>query len=243
MITFFRHTHHLMLNNKKRHGVIAGISLIIMAIVAGFSFGYAHNNLVMDSPEITLQNLQANKSLFYAELSGWSIIFMTDLIVAISLYFFFRNTSKQISTITSLIRITYTLILGIAIIQLFKILPVLSLDTPVLEQHAVSETTVHIQLFEKIWSIGLILFGLHLIGLGYLSVKSKSVPKLLGYLLYFGGLGYAFLHSSRQLSLFDLKVLNLGENILATPMALAEILMALWLVYKGLQKSPSEIKS
>jgi hypothetical protein len=228
---------------EKRQGIIAGIALLIMAIVAGFSFGYVHSNLIVDSPEITIKNLMVNKSLFYAELLGWTIIFITDLIVAIALYFFFRSVSKQISMITAFIRIVYTLILGIAIIHLFKIVPILSLDNIITDQPAFSDTLSNLQLFDKIWSIGLIVFGLHLIGLGYLSIKSKSVPKLLGYLLYFGGISYTLLHTSIQLSLFNTKTLNTIENILALPMALAEILLAFWLLYNGFRNSSSKIKS
>ncbi len=220
-----------MQKKEKKYGIIAGISLVIMAIAAGFSYGYVHVKLVADSSEITLQNMTADKQLFFAELFGWSIIFITDLIVAIALYFFFRRTSKEISVVTAFIRIVYTLILGIAIIQLFKIVPVLSSGNP-----EASETASHLQLFEKLWSVGLIIFGLHLIGLGYLSVKSKSVHWLLGYLLYFGGICYTFLHSSRQLNLFDTKLINSIENILALPMALAEILLAFRLIYVGFRK-------
>jgi hypothetical protein len=209
-----------------------------MAIAEGFAFGYAHSSLVAESPEITLQNLITNQSLFFAELAGWSIIFITDLIVAIALYFFFRSASKQISQVTAFIRIIYTLVLGIAILQLFKIVPVLSSANP-----EASEISSHIQLFEKLWSIGLVVFGLHLIGLGYLSVNSKSVPKLLGYLLYFGGISYTFLHGARHLSLFQVQTLNSIENILALPMALAEILLAFWLLYFGFRKSTSKMKS
>lgn len=226
-----------MENIQKKQGLIAGISLVIMAIAAGFSFGYAHSNLVADTPDITLQNLIANKSLFFAELFGWSLIFLTDIIVAIALYYFFRSTSKQASGITAVIRIIYTLILGIAIIQLFKIVPVLSLSDPLSDKLNVSETASHLQMFEKLWSVGLIIFGLHLVGLGYLSVKSNLVHRLLGYLLYFGGFCYMFLHSSRQLSLFSTEVLTSIENILALPMALAEILLAFWLIYHGFRKS------
>ncbi|HAF29643.1 MAG TPA: DUF4386 domain-containing protein [Bacteroidales bacterium] len=232
-----------MQNKEKKQGIIAGVALFIMAILAGFSFGYAHSNLVVDSPEITFNNLIANKTLFFIELSGWSLIFITDLIVAIALYFFFRNVSKQISMITALIRIFYTLILGIAIIQLYKIAPILSLDNITTDQTVFSKTFSNLQLFDKLWSIGLIVFGLHLIGLGYLSIKSTSVPRLLGYLLYFGGISYTFLHTSIQFSLFNTKTLNTIENILALPMALAEILFAFWLIYNGFRKSPSGIKS
>lgn len=70
MIKTVPHIHQSMQNKEKKQGIIAGISLLIMAIVAGFSFGYAHNSLVADSPEKTFTNLMAHKSLFYAELSG-----------------------------------------------------------------------------------------------------------------------------------------------------------------------------
>jgi len=226
-----------MQNKEKKQGIIAGIALVIMAIFAGFSFGYAHNSLVVDSPEITLQNLIANKSLFFAELSGWSVIFILDVIVAIALYFYFRNTSKQISLITSAIRIVYTLILGVAIIHLFKIIPVLSMDNSISNELVVSESYSHLQLFEKLWSIGLIVFGLHLVGLGYLSVKSQSVPWILGYLLYLGGLSYTFVHAAQQLSLFNTEVISSIENILVIPMTLAEMLLAFWLIYYGFRKS------
>ena len=232
-----------MQSKEKKQGIIAGISLLIMAIAAGLSFGYAHNNLVADSPEITFNNLSADRSLFFLELSGWSLIFITDFIVAIALYYFFRSTSRQVSMITAIIRIIYTLILGIAIIQLFRIVPFLSSDNTASGIIKISETESHLQLFEKLWSVGLIIFGLHLVGLGYLSVKSKSVHWLLGYLLYFGGISYTFIHFTSQMSLFDTKVINSVENILSLPMALAEILLAFWLVYNGFRKSSPVSKS
>ena len=228
---------------EKRNGIIAGISLIIMAIFAGFSYGYAHNTLVADSPEATLKNLIANKSLFYAELSGWSTIFVTDIIVAISLYFFFRSTSKQISMITAVIRVIYTLMLGAAIIQLFKIMPVLSMENPLSNSVYTSESSSHFQGFENLWSVGLIIFGFHLIGLGCLALKSKVVPRFLGYLLYFGGIGYVFIHSARHMNLFETNIINTAETVLALPMALAEILLAFWLIYNGFRNSSAKIQA
>ncbi|MCF8379678.1 MAG: DUF4386 domain-containing protein [Bacteroidales bacterium] len=229
-----------MQNTEKKHGIIAGIALVFMAIVAGFSFGYAHNSLVADSAEITLQNLIANKSLFFAELSGWSVIFILDVIVAIALYYFFRSTSKQISLLTAFIRIAYSLILGIAIVHLFKIIPILSSNNSLSNDLIVFEMYSHLQLFEKLWSIGLIVFGLHLIGLGYLSVKSKSVHWVLGYLLYLGGISYTFIHAARQLSLFNSEVISSIENILILPMTLAEMLLAFWLIYNRFRNTSAK---
>lgn len=226
-----------MKKDQKKQGLIAGFSLILMAVAAGFSYGYAHSHLVSDIDENTLRNLLANKSLFFAELAGWSIIFLTDIIVAIALYYFFQSTSRQISKLTAIIRILYTLMLGFAILQLFRIVPILTSPDPITDQFVVSTTASHFKMFETIWSLGLIVFGFHLIGLGYLSLQSKMVPKLIGYLLYLGGFSYILVHGLRQLSATDSQLVSTMENILALPMALAEILFAFWLIYFGLRKS------
>ncbi len=226
-----------MQNKTKKQGSIAGIALLIMAIVAGFTFGFAHSLLVADSPELTFQNLLANKPLFLAELSGWSIIFILDALVAIALYFFFRSTAKQASLVTAVIRLAYTLLLGIAIIHLFRIIPNLSVSTSFPNEHIVSETYSHLQLFEKIWSIGLIVFGLHLIGLGYLLLKSKLAHGIFGYLLYLGGISYTLVHSLKQLSSLNPEFISTIEEILILPMTLAEMLFAFWLIYQGFRKS------
>lgn len=220
----------------KKQGVIAGISLIIMAIAAGFSYGYVHSSLVDDSAIITYKNLISNKSLFFAGLFSWTIIFITDLIVAIALFYYFRKTDRRVSLITALIRIVYTLILGFAILQLFKIIPIISSDKLLINSFKINEVTSHLQNFERTWSQGLIVFGFHLIGLGYLSVKSSSVNRLLGYLLYLGGISYILIHTAQQISLVNTNVINTAEKLLSLPMALAEILLAFWLIYKGFKK-------
>ena len=225
-----------MQNKEKRYGFIAGMSLLTMAITAGFSYGYVQNSLVVDSPEATFQNLLNHKALFYAGITGWVIIFITDLIVSLALFNYFRKTSRQISLITAILRIIYSLILGIAIFQLFRIIPELFVSLSDINVLAANEVIMLFQLFEKFWSIGLIIFGLHLLGLGYLSVNSKSIPGLLGYLLYLGGVSYTFIHGFRQLALLDPVIISKAENILSLPMALAEILLAFWLIFKRFRK-------
>lgn len=226
-----------MLNKEKKQGIVAGISLIIMAVIAAFSLGYAHAAFAADSPEATLQNLVNGKALFYAELSGWSLIFIADVVVAIALYYFFRSVSKQLSLVTAMIRIVYSVVLGAAILQLFRILPVLSATGDFTDMQNATAAVAYLAQFEKLWSIGLIVFGFHLVGLGILSLKSRSVHRILGYLLVFGGISYSFIHGTRQLNVLDASLINSAEKILALPMALAEILLAIWLIYNGFRKT------
>ncbi len=220
-----------MNKKEKTAGLVAGISLIVMAIAAGFSYGFVQNQIVGESAEITRQNLMDNKSLFLAGLAGWIVIFITDLIVSGALYIFFKTTSKRISLLTSFVRIIYTLVLGLAIFQLTGILPFLK------GTGTSFEINTQFASFGKIWSTGLIIFGFHLLGLGYLSIKSRLIPGFLGYLLYIAGAGYVLIHAAKQFALFSQPVIDSVENILALPMALSEILLAGWLIYKGLKSA------
>lgn len=224
------------LESQKTQAIVAAIYLIIMAVSAGFAFGFAHPTLVSDSPEATLQNLMNTTFLYYGELLAWVIIFIADLAVAIALFKFFRSTSKQVSFITAAIRIIYTLILGIAIWQLFRIIPLIPWDPGSADMDVAAQVAQYFTAFEHIWSAGLIIFGLHLFGLGYLSLRSKVVPKVLGWLLYIGGAGYTFIHASRQMEVFTPDKINSMENWLSLPMALSEILLAFWLLYFGYRK-------
>jgi len=216
-----------MNQKEKRAGLIAGISIIIMAIAAGFSYGYVQNKLLNPSVEITRQNVLENKNLFFAGLVGWILIFITDLIVSGTLYLFFRNRMMRLSRLTAIIRIIYTLILGAAIYQLIAIIPFLQAPDTSFDINA------QFIFFEKIWSAGLIVFGLHLLGLGYLSMKSQYIPWLLSYLLYLAGLSYVLIHSGKTFALFHPHLIDLAETILALPMGLGEIMLAAWLIYKA----------
>ena len=219
-----------MNHSEKRAGLIAGISLIVMAMAAGFAYGFAQGKLVDVSAEIMKQNLLENSSLFYAVLAAWALIFTTDLIVSKALFNVFRHTNRRISAITALVRIAYTLMLGVGILQLSSLVPLLN-------GHEIKvDVRLPFALFERIWSAGLIIFGFHLIGLGYLSIKSKFTPALLGYLLYLAGVSYILIHAARQFALFGQPVIDSAVTILAIPMALGELLLAIWLIFQGLRK-------
>jgi len=216
-----------MNKTEKNAGWIAGISLIIMSLAAGFSYGYVQHKLLNTSVEITRQNVIENKYLFFAGLAGWMVILISDLIVAGALYVFFKSILSRLSLLTALIRIAYTLVLGVAVYQLFGILLLLH------ERGTAHEISSHLASFEKIWSVGLIVFGFHLLGLGYLSMTSRHIPWLLSYLLYLAGLSYVLIHSGKTFALFHPQVIDSAEKILALPMALSEIMLAVWLIYKA----------
>ncbi len=85
--------------------------------------------------------------------------------------------------------------------------------------------------FQDIWHVSLILFGLHLILIGYLAVKSGYVPRVLGVLLVIAGAGYLVGSSGALL------VPGNSVNVAAFTF-IGEALFMLWLLAKGRNVTP-----
>lgn len=221
-----------MKSTQRTYALAAGISLLIMALSAAFSYGYVLSGLeVKGDPAASFNQLISRASLFRVSLGGWLLIFLTDLIVSFALYLFFKETRKGVSLATLMARLLYTAALGTALIRLFSLLPLLN-KQGIDAGAAGSQVLSTLQSFEFIWSVGLIIFGLHLLGLGYLSILYRQIPKLFGYLLLLAGLAYMVIHTSENLGLRE-EVVHKMETILMIPMALSEILLAFWLIIRG----------
>lgn len=222
-------------NAPRRYALISGISLVLMAVVAGFSYGYVHSSLInMEDAQTTYQNLTGAKGLFTAGILGWIIIFLLDAIVAWALYLFFASTSKALAFTSSFLRIAYTAVLGIAIYNLPKALQLINGQLPSTDlEDAASLVTQYLTAFNSIWSNGLIIFGLHLMVLGYLAFKAEFVPKIWGWLLMLAGVSYVFVSSMHALSPELAESMNTIEMVLSIPMTIGELGFAIWLIIKG----------
>jgi len=220
----------LFSKKEAKLGLLAGVLLLIMTVAAGYSYGFAQTKLLGGGTEITNQSVLQNQSLFVGLLIGWGVIFVTDLIVSFALFGYFKRTSKQVSMITAIARLVYTAVLGIAIAQL---LPIFSIFDA-------AETTViadkQFKSFEFIWNVGLIIFGLHLIGLGNLVIKSDTISKFWGYLLYIGGTGYVIVEIATVVEGISQTFADTAQLLFVVPMTASELGLAILLIYKGVKE-------
>jgi hypothetical protein len=83
-----------------------------------------------------------------------------------------------------------------------------------------------LHLFRYSWSMGLVLFGIHLVLLGYLIFRSGYIPKVLGILLVINGLGWML----DSLGPYLLPNANLGFTFITF---FGEIFFMLWLLFRG----------
>ena len=219
--------------NQRLYAIIGGIGIIIMAIAAGISYGFVFNSLVVQGDMvITIQNILASSGLFTAGIFGWLIILICDIVVAWSLYVFLRPIHKQLSLLAAWFRLVYTCILGIAIANLI-IVSILTNNIDAFTNDLSPFVNVFLEAFVGIWSIGLILFGGHLLLIGYLAYHSKAIPQFISFLLMLAALSYLIIHLFYsflpQWNAFTASM----ETVLTIPMIIGESGFGLWLLIKG----------
>lgn len=211
--------------NQRRIAITSGVSLLMMAIIAGFSIGYAYPEF--DNPEhfeLLKQNILKNRGLYYSMIIGIIMIIILDFIVAYTLYKYFKDDHKKTSLISGIIRGMYTIIFGIATFYLTK-----NLNTDELTNQIVHS---NFQQFQTIWNSGLILFGFHIVLIGVLMKLHKKIPKLLCYTTLLAGISYVIV-SALTLKNPNSELVEILVMILALPMTIGELGLAIWLLIKG----------
>ena len=210
--------------------LIAGIGLLIMVVAAPFAELFVFPKLVVPGNAAeTTQNIIANKTLFTSAIFGYLITFICDLIVAWALYVLLKPVNEELSLLTAWFRWVYTVIALDALLNLVTVLRILNasdiLTGSQLDQFS-AQVMLSIQAFRSHWYFGLIFFGIHLGLLGYLAIRSKYIPSILGVLLIIAGSGY--LLTNLKPFLFPTINLDFAEYTFY-----GELIFMLWLLIKG----------
>ena len=213
---------------KRKSALVAGVSLLLMAVAAGYAYGFVYGSLIVSgNSQETYENIKASLDVFIGGIAGWWLIFVLDLMVAWALHEFLKEGNAGISKVTAILRVVYSLVLGAAIIQLMAVVGLVN------DQADTTFMMNKLESFEALWSNGLIIFGLHLLGVGILTIKSKSISNIFGGLFLFAGLCYFVIHIAKTVAPAFSEQIAQTEMVLSLPMALAEIGFAFWLIFKG----------
>ena len=210
--------------------LIAGVSLLIMVLAAPFAELYAYPKLVISGNATqTVQNILENKSLFTAVIFGYLITFICDVLAAWALYVLLKPVNENISLLAAWFRLIYTVIALVALLNLVTVLRLLNtsnISSLFQPDQLQAQVMLSLQVFRSHWYFGLLFFGIHLILLGYLVLRSKYIPKVLGMLLVIAGLGYML--TTLKPYLFPTINLDFAEYTFY-----GELLFMLWLLIKG----------
>ncbi|HMK06211.1 MAG TPA: DUF4386 domain-containing protein, partial [Flavobacterium sp.] len=113
---------HLTFTIERRMALIAGLSLVIMAAIAGIAYGGMFQKLyIVDDANATLTNLTGSSSLFRLFILLFLIVLILDLIVAWALYVFFKHVNEPLSLLSALFRLMYCALFGVSFLSLISV--------------------------------------------------------------------------------------------------------------------------
>lgn len=205
--------------------LITGWSLVFMAIIGGFSLGYAFPQFFNAGPSSALINkFSDQQTLYQLMVVGIGITLILDVVVSYTLYKYFEASSKKLSLVVGILRAIYTLVFAIAAVSLAQNWTLTNISAEMLF------TNLHS--FRTIWYAGLVIFGGHVLLLGVLMKMYRVIPTILWVITIIAGFSYIIIHVLR-LSAFDPALVSVLEMILSLPMILGELGLAIWLLIKG----------
>ncbi|HLO59248.1 MAG TPA: DUF4386 domain-containing protein [Bacteroidales bacterium] len=210
--------------------IIAGIGLLVSLFAAPFAELFALPKLIVPfQPAETANNILHNQTLFSGALIAYLITFISDIVIAWALFILLRPVHRDLSLLTALFRLVYTVIAIIALNNLVTAFQLIT--TPdylsIFSQDQVNnQAMVSLRAFRNHWYFGIVFFGIHLMLLGFLSIRSGYIPKVFGILLMIAGMGY-FLTSLRP---YIMPNVNLD---FAKYTYYGEVLFMLWLLIRG----------
>lgn len=234
------------MSTNKKTARVAGI-LYLTIIVAGIfaEFFVRQSLIVPGDATTTANNITASEGLFRIGIASDLIMIMSDVTLALIFYVLLKPVSDSLSLLAAFFRVAQAVILGINLLNLFFVLQLLS-GAGTLTVFSSDQLHALVLLFlngHSIgYAIGLVLFGLSLLVLGYLVFKSGYFPRILGVLLIVAALGYL----SDSFARFLLPTYDAYEEIFTLvvflPAFIGELSMCLWLLVKGVTVKQTHLR-
>lgn len=234
------------ISNPVKLARLTGVLYLVIFFTAGFGEGVVRSGLIVPGDAAaTVKQISESEMLFRLGFVSDLLAFVTDLFVTVFLYVLFKPVSKTLSLLAAALRLlAHPAIATVNLLNHHAGVLLLN-NSGVIGSFEPGQLNALVSFFLELHSSGYLLagvfFGIHLMFLGYLLYKSGYFPKVLGYLVLFGGLGY--LVESFGMFLFpDYKTIYTGI-VMVTAIA-GEISLTLWLLVKGLdlKQYPGEAK-
>ena len=199
--------------------LIAGVGLLLMAILSPIAYLNTFQRLVkFDDAALTVQNILSSLGAFRTSILLLFIVASLDILVAWALYIVLAAANKNLSALAAWLRVIYAGIFMFAISKLWLALQVITADG--------TQAMSFLKAFQSIWDMALILFGFHLLVLGYLAFTTGYIPKWLGVFLLLASVGYIVDNVGKTLS--PAYNLNIAQFTFV-----GEVLLMFWLLWKG----------
>lgn len=215
----------------------AGLGLLFMGLMAPFAFfGVLENLVVPANPAATVNNIVASPGLFRSGVAIFLIVVVLDVVVAWALYVLLAPVSRLVSMVTASMRLVYATVFASALANLLDVAQLLdgSARSTLQPVQLQADVTASLDRFTSGYEgIGLAIFGLHLLGLGYLVFNSAYFPRFVGALVAIAGAGYL-------VDSFGTVLVPGYAWTVAAYTFVGEVLLMAWLVWRAFKGFPAD---
>ncbi len=204
----------------------------LLTILAGMFGMYVWNSLVVSGDASqTATNILSKEAFFRAGTAATLISIGCYIGATLFTYELLKPVNRPVSRLAAFFSLVGCAVLAVS--SLFELTPFvllrgdhyLSVFTP---EQLQAFLFMFLRLGRQTYSIGMIFFGMHILLVGYLILKSNFLPRIIGALLMFGGLCY--------LTFLAPPLAGSMSPYIVAPGGLGEIMLALWLLVKGVNK-------
>src|SRR5262245_29350666 len=175
----------------RQAALIAGLAYIMPVSYAEFSVW--PRLVISGNIEQTVLNISAHPTLFAVAILCHLITLIEDVVIAWALYVLLVPVNRSLSLLTAWFRLVYTVIALVGLLNLPTVYHLLMMPDYLTlfgsgPLHA--QVLLLLRSFRYDWSLSLVIFGIHLALLGYLVYRSHYIPRIIGVLLAYDGLGW-----------------------------------------------------
>jgi hypothetical protein len=212
----------------------AGLLYLLVAVTGGFSMLYVPSLLVPGDAAATVNNLVANESLLRLGIVSGLVCQVVFIFLALALYALFKDVNAKHATVMVALVLAAV---PVAFLNMLNQVAALHIVTGAdnLRAFEPGQLNALTMLFLDLHGYGLVIvelfWGLWLLPLGLLVIKSRFAPGFLGVLLIIGFAGYVIDFLTRLL-LPDYTTI---VSPIAGASKFGELAMILWLLIKGVK--------
>lgn len=225
--------------------VVAGVGYVAIFFLAIFANFMVREGLIEPGDAAaTATNIRDSEGLFRAGTVAFLAVFVIDIAVAWGLWIVFRSANRDVSLLSAWSRLMYTAFLGVAVVFFYMVLELVS-GADYFEAFDAGQIDAQVMLlldaFNFTWLVGLVAFGVHLMLVGYLVLKSRLAPKMLGYVLLVAGIAYVVDTLAVSLIANYEDYADAFLAMVALPSIVGEMWLGLWLLLRAGRKEAGSV--
>jgi hypothetical protein len=168
--------------SQRTGALVSGAALTLMVFLSIFGYFIAVKGLTtLDDAAATAEAIAASPQLWIAGVASLYVVVVLDLLAAAGTSALFKPVSPALSLAAGLTRVAFATWFAVALTQL--VIAFNTLDDPAAALRSIES-------FKSIWDTALGLFGVYLLMVAYLAIRSTFMPSIFGILIGIAGLCY-----------------------------------------------------